>query len=77
MAGGWKIISATKRLGGGPPLKEYFLVAISDKTEALAALRDRKNLADAELVVSGEATADYLAWLDVRGGEILCVLAVS
>jgi hypothetical protein len=37
MASGWKIITATKRLGGGPPMKEYFLVAIADRDEAVKA----------------------------------------
>jgi hypothetical protein len=34
MASGWKIITTTKRLGGGQPMKEYFLVAIADRDEA-------------------------------------------
>jgi hypothetical protein len=42
MASGWKIITATKRLGGGPPMKEYFLVAIEDQDEAVKALRERR-----------------------------------
>jgi hypothetical protein len=43
-ANGWKITSVTKRPGGGPPLKEYFLVTIEDRHEAVKALRERKNL---------------------------------
>ncbi len=77
MAKGWKVISDTKRLGGGPPLKEYFLVAIADREEAVKALRERKKLLDADIKVDGEATAETLDWLDVKGGEILSVLAVS
>jgi hypothetical protein len=30
MAKVWKIIVATERMGGGAPLKEYFLVAVPD-----------------------------------------------
>jgi hypothetical protein len=77
MATGWKIISATERLGGGPPMKEHFLVAIADRDTAVKALRERKKLLDADLTVAGEATADLLEWLDVKPGQILCVLAVS
>jgi hypothetical protein len=44
MAKGWKTVSATKRLGGGPLMKEYFLVAIADRDGALKALREPKNL---------------------------------
>lgn len=77
MAKGWKVIAATKRKGGGPLMKEYFLVAIANRDEAVRALRERKKLLDAELTVDGEATADFLDWLDVRGGEILSVIAAS
>jgi hypothetical protein len=49
MASGWKIITATKRLGGGPPIKEYFLVAIVDRDEAVTALRERRQLQRARL----------------------------
>jgi hypothetical protein len=73
----WKIISSTKHIDGGPPLKEYFLVAISDQFAAMAALRKRRNLGDAELTVVGEATPEFVEWLDVQDGEILSVMAVS
>ena len=74
----WKIIATTKRLGGGPPLKEYFLVAISNQAAALDALRaKRPDLLDAELTIDGEATPEDVKWLDVQGGEIFCVMAVS
>jgi hypothetical protein len=77
MARGWKIVAATRREGGGPPMKEYYLVAISDPELAVRALRERKTLLDAELTVEGEASDEHLDWLDVRGSEIFCVLAVS
>ena len=74
----WRIIAITKRLGGGPPLKEYFLVAISNQAAALDALRaKRPELSDAELTIDGEATPEYVKWLDVKGGEVFCVLAIS
>jgi hypothetical protein len=74
----WKIIALTERDGGGPPLKKYFLVAIPDQFAAMAALRTRRHVsATVELIVIGEATPDYVDWLDIRGGEILCVVAAS
>jgi hypothetical protein len=39
----WKTISSTERMGGGgSPLKEYFLVAISDQEKALETLRYKR-----------------------------------
>jgi hypothetical protein len=40
------------------------------------ALRLRRNLLNDELKVAGEASPDFVEWLDLKGGEILCVLAV-
>lgn len=77
MKKGWKIISTTARLGGGAPLKEYFLVAIADPDEAIKALQKRENLLDAEITLVGEASDELVERLDVRPGEILCVLAAS
>jgi hypothetical protein len=77
MASGWKIIAAMKRFGCGPPMKEYFLVAVTDRDEAVKMLRKRRHLLDAEMTVAGQATDEYLEWLDVRPGEIFCVMAVS
>ena len=77
MASGWKIITATKRLGGGPPMKEYFLVAIADRDEAVKALRERRQLLDVQITVAGQASDEYLERLDVRPGEIFCVMPVS
>ena len=74
----WKIIALTECKGGAPPLKEYFLAAIPDQFAAMAALRKRRKMsAKVELIVIGETSSDYVDWLDIRGGEILCVLAVS
>jgi hypothetical protein len=79
MAKVWKVTSSTKRMGGdGAPLKEYFLVAITDRDAALAALRYRRPDVEAsELAIVGEATPDYVEWLDLKDGQILCVSAVS
>jgi hypothetical protein len=76
MPKGWKITSVTTRLGGAP-LKEYFIVALEDRHEAVRVLRERKNLVDADITVIGEVSAKQLDWLDVRGGEIFSVLAIS
>jgi hypothetical protein len=75
----WKIIASTKRMGGdGPPLKEYFLVAIADQDAALAALRYRRPDVEAsEIAIVGEASPDSVEWLDLKVGQILCVSAVS
>lgn len=73
----WKIIASTKRIGGGPALKEYFRVAIDDQAEALVSLWKRRKLDDAELTVVGDAAPQYVEWLDVHGGEIFCVMAIS
>ena len=59
------------------PMKEYFLVAIADRDEAVKALRERRQLLDVQITVAGQATDEYLEWLDVRPGEIFCVMVVS
>jgi hypothetical protein len=74
----WKITSSTARMGGGgPPLKEYFLVAISDQENALRTLRYKRPDIDlSQLAVVGEATSDSLAWLGVKDGDVVCLQAV-
>jgi hypothetical protein len=65
--------------GGGSPLKEYFLVAISDQSAALRALRYRRPDVEAsKLTVVGETNTDNLEWqwLDLEQGQILCLAAV-
>ena len=76
MAQGWKIVASMACLDGGPPVREYYLVAIADREKAIAALRHWEKLMDAHIAVAGEATPDSLDWLDVRDGEILCVSSV-
>ena len=73
-----KIISSTERLGGGgPPLKEYFLVAINDQKNALRTLRHKRpDIERSELTIVGEADANYVEWFDVKAGDIFCLLAV-
>ena len=77
----WKIISSTPRMGGGgPPLKQYFLVATSKLSAALKVLRDRRPDVEAsKLTVAGETNTDNLEWqwLDLQEGQILVLEAVS
>jgi hypothetical protein len=75
----WKIISSTKRMGGGgPPLKECFLVAIDDRDAAVAALRYRRpDIEASPMTVVGEATPDDVKWLDLKDNQILCLQPVS
>ena len=58
-------------------MKEYFLVASADRDEAVKAPRERRQLLDVQITVAGQATDEYLEWLDVRPGEIFCVMVVS
>lgn len=74
----WKIVATTKKLGGGPPQKDYFLAAIPNHVAAIEALRTKRpDLDDADLSVEGEATADSVEWLNVRDGEIVCLVPLS
>jgi hypothetical protein len=74
----WKIISSTERMGGGgAPLKEYFLVAISEQKDALRRPKyKRPDIERSELTVVGEASPDYVEWFGVKEGDIFCLLAV-
>jgi hypothetical protein len=75
----WKINSFTERMGGGgPPLKEYFLVAMADQTAALAALRKRRpDLEASDFTIVGEAGPNDVEWLDINDDQIRCVTAVA
>ena len=75
MAKVWKITAhEVEHMGGGPPLKEYFLVATSDQFAAMSALRKRPTLRDANMTVVGEASPNEVEWLDLKDGQILCVV---
>jgi hypothetical protein len=78
MAKVWKVISSTERMGGGgPPLQEYFLVAITDRDAALKTLRYKRPDVEASVMtIVGEATPDQVEWLGIKDGDIFCVLAV-
>ena len=74
----WKIISSTERMGGGgPPLKEFFLVAINDQENALRTLKHKRpDIERSELTVVGEVNPNYVEWFGVKDGDIFCLLAV-
>jgi hypothetical protein len=76
MAKVWKITAHEEHMGGGPPQKQYFLVAMSDQSAALSTLRKRPGLRDVELTVVGEASPNDVEWLDVKDGEIFCVIPI-
>lgn len=64
--------------GGGPPLKQYFLVAIADQEAALAALRHRRPDVEAsKMSIVGEANPTDIKWLDVKDGDIRYIQVVS
>jgi hypothetical protein len=72
----WKITAHEEHMRGGPSQKQYFLVAMSDQFAALSALRKRPTLRDADLTVVGEASPNDVEWLDVKDGEIFCVIRI-
>ena len=52
------------------------LVAMSDQSAALSALRKRPGLRDIDLTVVGEASPNDVEWLDLKDGEIFCVIPI-
>ncbi len=66
MAKIWKITAYEEQMGGGPPRKHYYLVAMSDQSAALSV----------DLTVVGEASPNDVEWLDVKDGEIYCVIPI-
>ena len=60
----WKVIAYTEPLGGGPGSQEYFIVRELNPHAAIATLQTiRTDLLDARCEVKGEASADFLDWL--------------
>jgi hypothetical protein len=69
MAKGWKISAVRPGRGAsGAMRQELFLVAISDKVEALRAVK--ACLPDAEVKIHSEASPDMLAEYQVNNGEM-------
>jgi hypothetical protein len=72
MAKGWKIVTVMPDPGGASPLQEWSLVAISDKGEAIRAIKERHP--HAAIRVDSEADAELLAKYDVRAGKIFVLV---
>lgn len=68
MTTGWKIIAVRPRTGRGAVQQGRFLVAISDKAEAVRAVQAR--VPDAEVTVESEASAELLKTHLMRPGEV-------
>ena len=77
MPKGWKIIVTTERLGGGQPLKGYYLVMVEGQRAAVKALREATVVQDAHITIIGAATGEEFAWLDLKEGDIRKIAAVS
>ena len=79
MAKVWKITAYEEHMGGehrrgSHPVKQYFLEAVSDQFAAMSALRKRPTLRDANMTVVGEASPNEVEWLDLKDGQIFCVV---
>jgi hypothetical protein len=74
----WKIIARKRpKEIGGSSAREFYLVALPEREAAIAVLRMREGFDDAELIVSGEALAESVDWLDIKPGEIFCIWAIE
>jgi hypothetical protein len=72
----WKITALIECPYGGPPVKEYYLVAAPDGYAATAALRKKFSyLLDTQCDVIGEAAPAFLDWLDFRDNKVYRVMA--
>jgi hypothetical protein len=77
MAIAWKIIATTERPGRDVHLREYFIVREADRDAAIAALRRNcPDLFDANCEVRGEASQDFLDWLD-KDQDIFCIMSLT
>jgi hypothetical protein len=74
----WKIVvNKRPKQIGGPPAREFYLVALPEKEAAVAVLRMREGYNDAELEVIGEAPAESIDWLDIKPGQVFCVSPIE
>ena len=72
----WKITALIECLDGGPPIKEYFLVAAPHGYAAIAALRKNFSyLLDTQCDVIGEVAPAFLDWLDFGDNKVYRVMA--
>jgi len=78
MPAAWKVIVRKRpRAIGEPSAREFYLVALPEEEAAVAVLRMREGYDDAELEVTGQASADLLEWLDIKPGQVFCVWAIQ
>ena len=75
MTTGWKIVTVLPNPGGASPLQEWSLVAISDKSEAVRAVKARHP--HAAIRVDSAADAELLAKYDVKDGRIFVLVGNS
>jgi hypothetical protein len=74
----WKIIAYKRpKEIGDLSTREFFLVALPESDAAVAVIRMREGYDDAELEVTGQASAESLDWLDIKPGQIFCVWALQ
>jgi hypothetical protein len=78
MPAAWKIIAYKRpRAIGEPSAREFFLVALPEKDAAIAVLRMREGYDDAELEVTGQASAESVDWLDIKPGQVFRLSAMQ
>jgi hypothetical protein len=77
MPAAWKIVAHKRpKAIGDLSTREFFLVALPERDAAVAVLRMREGYDDAELEVTGQASAESVDWLDIKPGQIFCVWAI-
>jgi hypothetical protein len=75
MTTGWKIVTVLPNPRGASPLQEWSLVAISDKGDAVRAVKARHP--HAAIRVDSAADAELLAKYDVKDGRIFVLVGDS
>jgi len=72
MAKGWNIVTERPDPKGGSDLRGCFLVAVADKSTAIALVQSR--LPDARVSADSEASAEALETYAVRPGEVFVLV---
>ena len=74
----WKIIAYKRpKEIGDLSTREFFLVALPESEAAIAVLRMREGYNDAELEVTGQASAESVDWLDIKPGQVFRLSAMQ
>jgi hypothetical protein len=69
----WHIIAEIHPVGresGASPVREYFVVAMTEPDHAVESLQMRKDLSESKLTVVGEATPAFIENFNIKEGEI-------